>query len=126
MFSGTVLSVEYDSDDDMKAKPFYCVEYSEGDREDLNEEEFVYAKELCFQMELDAEDEIDDMSVTSDNDEDHSNLPSTKVTKLPSELFSSHRRALTPLYIPLPLFRKNVWHRGGNTLRNIFTVEPEP
>ena len=108
VFIGKVLSVEYDSDDDIKAKPYYCVEYSDGDREDLNEEEFVYAKELCFQMELDAEDEIDDMSVTSDNDEDNSKLPSTKVTKLPSELFSSHRQALTPLYIPLPLFRKNV------------------
>ena len=84
------------------------MEYSDGDREDLNEEEFGYAKELCFQMELDAEDEIDDMSVTSDNDEDKSKRPSTKVTKLPIELFSSYRRALTPLYIPLPLFRKNV------------------
>ena len=65
VFIGTVLSVEYDSDDDIKAKPFYCVEYTDGDREDLNEEEFGYAKELCFQMELDAEDEKDNNAVTS-------------------------------------------------------------
>ena len=97
VFIGTVLSVEYDSDDDIKAKPFYCVQYSDGDREDLNEEEFGYARELCFQMELDAEDEIDDMAVTSDNDEDESYRPSPKVTKLPSELFCSKRRVITPL-----------------------------
>jgi hypothetical protein len=48
VFIGIVLSVEYDSDDDIKAKPFYCIEYSDGDREDLNEEEYGYAKELCF------------------------------------------------------------------------------
>jgi hypothetical protein len=118
MFSGTVLSVEYDSDDCMKAKPFYCVEYCDGDREDLNEEEFLYAKELCFQMELDAEDDVDDISVASDNDEDNSQLPSTKVTKLPSELFPSHRGGLTPLYIHLPLFRKCVSVAGRKKLRD--------
>jgi hypothetical protein len=56
VFFGTVLSVEYDSDDEIKAKPFYCVQYSDGDREDLNEDEFGYAQELCYQMDLDAED----------------------------------------------------------------------
>jgi hypothetical protein len=108
VFIGTVLSVEYDSDDDIKAKPFYCVEYTDGDREDLNEEEFGYAKELCFQMELDAEDEKDNNAVTSSSEEDESYRPSPKVTKLPSVLFCSNRRVMTPLSICLLIFRKSV------------------
>ena len=108
VFIGTVLSVEYDSDDDIKAKPFYCVEYTDGDREDLNEEEFGYAKELCFQMELDAEDEKDNNAVTSSSEEDESYRPSPKVTKLPSVLFCSNRRVMTHLSICLLIFRKSV------------------
>jgi hypothetical protein len=48
-------------------------------------------------MQLDAEDDIDDMAVTSDNDEDESYRPSPKVTKLPSYLFCSNRSVMTPL-----------------------------
>ena len=84
------------------------MEYTDGDREDLNEEEFGYAKELCFQMELDAEDEKDNNAVTSGSEEDESYRPSPKVTKLPSVLFCSNRRVTTPLPKCLPIFRKNV------------------
>jgi hypothetical protein len=60
VYFGSVLSVEYDSDDEKKAKPFYCVKYSDDDTEDLNEDEFGFARELCIKMELDAEDEDED------------------------------------------------------------------
>ena len=83
VFIGTVLSVEYDSDDDIKAKPFYCVEYTDGDREDLNADEFGYAQELCYQMDLDAEDEKDETAVSFGTDEDESYRPSPKVMKMP-------------------------------------------
>ncbi len=80
---GSVLSMEYDSDDEKKAKPFYCVKSSDGDTEDLNESEFGFARELCIQMELDAEDAAEDGAVTSGTDEDESYRPSPKVFKMP-------------------------------------------
>jgi hypothetical protein len=87
VYFGTVLSVEYDSDDEKKAIPFYCVKYSDGDTEDLNEDEFGFARELRFQMDLDAEDERDERAVTSGTDEDESYRPSPKVMIMPSKPF---------------------------------------
>ncbi len=80
VYFGSVISVEYDSDDDSKANHFYCVQYTDGDKEDLNEEEFCFARELCIQIELDAEDAEDDVAVASGTDEDESYRPSPKVT----------------------------------------------
>jgi hypothetical protein len=76
VFFGSIISVEYDSDDEGKEKPFDVVQYTDGDKEDLNEEEYGYAHELCFQMELDAADELD---VDSATDEEESYRPSPKV-----------------------------------------------
>jgi hypothetical protein len=76
VFFGSIISVEYDSDDEAKEKPFYVVQYTDGDKEDLNEEEYGYAHELCFQMELDAADEVD---VDSATDEEESYRQSSKV-----------------------------------------------
>ncbi len=83
VYFGSVVSVEYDSDDEDRAKPFYCVKYTDGDTEDLNESEFGFARELCIQMELDAEDAVEDEAVTSGTDEDESYRPSPKVFKMP-------------------------------------------
>ena len=83
VYFGTVLSVEYDSDDEDRAIPFYCVKYTDGDREDLNESEFGFARELCIQMELDAEDAVEDEAVSSGTDEDESYRPSPKVCNMP-------------------------------------------
>jgi hypothetical protein len=82
VYFGTVLSVEYDSDDEDRAIPFYCVKYTDGDTEDLNESEFGFARELCIQMELDAEDAVEDEAVSSGTDEDESYRPSPKVLKI--------------------------------------------
>jgi hypothetical protein len=79
VYFGSVLSVEYDSDDDERANPYYCVKYTDGDTEDFNESEFGFARELCIQMDLDAEDAIDDEAITSGTDEDESYRPSPKV-----------------------------------------------
>ena len=83
VFLGLVVSVEYDSDDEKKAIPFYCVKYSDGDTEDLNEDEFGFARELRFQIDMDVEDERDERAVTSGTDEDESYRPSPKVMVMP-------------------------------------------
>ncbi len=57
---GEVVSVEYDSDDGAQEAPFYVVEYEDGDREDMTEDELSYACELHFQVILDREDEDQD------------------------------------------------------------------
>jgi hypothetical protein len=59
MFMGTVMNVEYDSDDATHKVPFYVVEYTDGDREDLNESELEYSMELAFQIEWDENDELE-------------------------------------------------------------------
>jgi hypothetical protein len=59
VFLGTIMNVEYDSDDAAHKVPFYVVEYMDGDREDLNESEVGYAMELAYQIELDEEDELE-------------------------------------------------------------------
>ncbi len=76
VFFGSIIGVEYDSDDEGKEKPFYVVQYTDGVKEDLNEEEYGYVHELCFQMELDAADEVD---VDSASDGEESYRPSPKV-----------------------------------------------
>jgi hypothetical protein len=77
VFLGTVMNVEYDSDDATHKVPYYVVEYTDGDREDLNESEMEYAMELAFQIELDEEDELElakekdkELGVTSSEDEE--------------------------------------------------------
>ena len=53
--------------------PFYVVQYTDGDREDLNESELEYSMELAFQIDLDAEDELDaeeELGAMSSEDEE--------------------------------------------------------
>jgi hypothetical protein len=59
-FTGEVVGVEYDSEDEAQEAPFYVVQYDDGDREDMTEEELSYACELHFQVCLDREDEEQD------------------------------------------------------------------
>ena len=77
VFLGTIMNVEYDSEDVAHEAPFYVVEYTDGDREDLNASEVEYAMELAFQIELDEEDELEmekdkakHLGVTSSEDEE--------------------------------------------------------
>jgi hypothetical protein len=56
IFFGEVQSVEYDSDDAEHMAPFYVVVYTDGDKEDFNEQELAYGCELALQIALDDED----------------------------------------------------------------------
>ncbi len=66
--------MEYDSCDESKEAPFYAVKYTDGDREDLNEEELGFACELCLQIELDAEDNVALESGTDEDESYHSSV----------------------------------------------------
>jgi hypothetical protein len=66
---GEVVSVEYDSDDGAQEAPFYVVEYTDCDREDMTEDELSYACELHYQVILDLEDEEHDAQDLDDDSE---------------------------------------------------------
>ncbi len=72
---GEVQSVEYDSDDAAQEAPFFVVEYTDGDKEDFNEEEFEYGCELAFQIALDEEDDADASDVDTSDGEEESDRP---------------------------------------------------
>jgi hypothetical protein len=46
VFQGEIVQVEYDSEDIDKVEPIYVVEYTDGDREDMDADEMQYAHEL--------------------------------------------------------------------------------
>jgi hypothetical protein len=46
VFEGEIVLVEYDSKDIDKVEPIYVVEYTDGDREDMDPDEMQYAHEL--------------------------------------------------------------------------------
>ncbi len=56
VFFGVVQSVEYDTDDAGEERPFYVVEYTDGDREDNSDNELKFACELALQISMDEED----------------------------------------------------------------------
>ncbi len=43
VYIGEVVDLEYDLDDVGQEAPFYVVQYTDGDREDMDEDEFIYA-----------------------------------------------------------------------------------
>ena len=49
-FGGQVVAVEYESEDVDKNEDIYVVEYTDGDREDMNKEELVYANDFYVQV----------------------------------------------------------------------------
>ena len=68
-FTGEVVRVEYDSEDEGHEVPFFVVQYDDGDHEDMTEEELAYACELHFQVCLDLEDdEQDALDLGNDSD----------------------------------------------------------
>ncbi len=84
IFIGEVVQLEYDSDDVGREAPFYVVEYTDGDREDMDEEEFCYAKE--FYGTFDASDinklcdkQDDEVSQEASSGEEESYHASKKV-----------------------------------------------
>ena len=90
VFVGKVVAVEYDSEDVDKIEDIYVVEYTDGDREDMNKDELVYANEFYVQVSG-LEDETPEGSLHTESGEEESYVPSPPVC-----LFTSY-----PLYIPL-------------------------
>ena len=84
IFLGEVVQLEYDSEDVGREAPFYVVQYTDGDREDMDEEEFTYAHELFGTLDdrelnklYDKQD--DDVSLASSSCEEESYRASKKV-----------------------------------------------
>ena len=46
VFVGEIIALEYDSGDDAKDDPFYVVQYTDGDQEDLDRKELPRALQL--------------------------------------------------------------------------------
>ncbi len=68
IFHGEVIAVEYESSDEDKVEPIYVVEYTDGDREDFDAEQFRYGQELFDTVVL-ANEEGSNVSSGSDEEE---------------------------------------------------------
>ena len=88
VFLGEVVAVEYDSEDVDKNEDIYVVEYTDGDREDMNKEELGYANEFYVQVSG-LEDDTPEGSLHTESGEEECYVPSPPVC-----LFIS-----SPLYI---------------------------
>jgi hypothetical protein len=87
IFIGEVVEVEYDSDDVGREAPFYVVQYTDGDREDMDEDEFTFAHEYFGTLD-DSElqklyDKQDvEVALSSSSGEEESYRPAKKVSLL--------------------------------------------
>ncbi len=75
VFEGEILVVlvEYDSEDVDKVEPIYVVQYTDGDREDMDPDEMQYAHELHLRrLGVD----VDNESEASGSNEEESYRPS--------------------------------------------------
>ncbi len=86
LFIGEVVDLECDTEDEGQESHFYVVQYTEGDREDMEEDNFTYALELY--QTLDEKKVINELfqkkndmvPLTSGSDDEDSYVPSPKVT----------------------------------------------
>ncbi len=77
VFIGEVVEIDYDSEDVDKVEPVYVVQYTDGDREDMDHEELEYAHDFHLaRLGIDVENESE---VGSDSNEEESYRPSLKV-----------------------------------------------
>jgi hypothetical protein len=77
VFIGEIVQVDYDSEDIDKVEPIYVVQYTDGDREDMDPEEMQYAHELHPQrLGVDVGNE----SEASGSNDEESYRPSPKVS----------------------------------------------
>ena len=81
VFLGKVVAVEYDSEDVDKNEDIFVVEYTDGDREDMNKEELVYANEFYNQVSG-IDDESPEGSLHTESGESESYKPSPPVSSL--------------------------------------------
>ena len=50
VFLGEIVAVEYDSEDIDKVEDIYVVKYTDGDRDDMDKDEVLYANEFYIQV----------------------------------------------------------------------------
>ena len=81
VFLGEVVAVEYDSEDVDKNEDIFVVEYTDGDREDMNKEEVVYANEFYVQVSG-IDDDTPEGSLHTESGEEESYRPSPPVSNL--------------------------------------------
>jgi hypothetical protein len=81
VFLGQVVAVEYDSEDVDKNEDIFVVEYTDGDREDMNKEELVYANEFYIQLSG-IDDDTPEGSLHTESGESESYKPSPPVSIL--------------------------------------------
>ena len=98
IFHGEVKAVEYDSADEEKVEPIYVIEYTDGDREDFDQEQLRYGREL-FDKVVHANDE--GSNVTSGSDEEESYRP-------PKVGLTSNNTIRHSCYHLFPLCRKKI------------------
>ena len=99
VFVGKVVAVEYDSEDVDKIEDIYVVEYTDGDREDINKEELGYANEFYVQVSG-LEDDTPEGSLHTESVEEECYVPSPPVC-----LFIS-----SPLYIIPFIYHPSLYH----------------
>jgi hypothetical protein len=81
VFLGEVVAVEYDSEDVDKIEDIFVVEYTDGDREDMNKEELAYANEFYIQVSG-IDDDTPEGSLHTESGESESYKPSPPVSSL--------------------------------------------
>ncbi len=81
VFLGKVVAVEYNSEDVDKNEDIFVVEYTDGDREDMNKEEVVYANEFYVQVSG-IDDDTPEGSLHTESGEEESYRPSPPVSKI--------------------------------------------
>ncbi len=59
------MAIEFDSDDEEKIDEIFVVEYTDGDREDMDKDEFAYARNF-YKKARDEEDARPDMNSRED------------------------------------------------------------
>jgi hypothetical protein len=62
---GEIVAIEFDSDDEEKIDEIFVVEYTDGDREDMDKDEFAYARNF-YKKARDEEDARPDMNSRED------------------------------------------------------------
>ena len=88
IFSGEIVQVDYDSEDVDKREPIYVVEYTDGNREDMDSEEMKYAREFHLQrLGIDVGNETD--ASGSEDEDTYRPSPKVLIFKLPSSHGSS-------------------------------------
>ncbi len=78
VFLGEVVAVEYDSEDVDKNEDIFVVEYTDGDREDMNKEEVSYANDFYVQVSG-IDDDTPEGSLHTESGEEESYRPSPPV-----------------------------------------------